>query len=261
MRKKIISTLILAGAIGMTLTACGTSTASSGSSASSAAGSTVSESASSESTGNSGSASSESTGTGSDSTKTSSADSSKKSSSGKTLIVYMTEHENTGVDATTSASLTKLDGKSMGKTEAIAHIIQDRKGGDLHSVRVADAYPSDWDSLTKAAQDEQSDGTYPKLKNDRIRNLDSYDTVYVGFPTWWMDMPQAMYSFFRDNDLSGKTVYLFNASQSSGFSGAIDQIKKLEPKAHISSSTLEVSDSDVENGNLEKMTRDWISGK
>ena len=51
----------------------------------------------------------------------------------------------------------------------------------------------------------------PELAN-HIANLDDYDTIFVGYPNWWYDMPMAMYSFFDEYDLSNKTIIPFNTS-------------------------------------------------
>lgn len=246
MKRKKLTAILLAGLMGVALTACGNAASSSNS----GSASTGTESSAQEST------SAESSTAGSSTQE----NSSKNTSSGKVLVVYMTEHDNTGVDAASSASVTQLNGKDMGKTEAAAHVISNLTGGDIHAVEVTDPYASDYDTLTDEARDEQSKGTEPKLKNAKIENLDQYDTVYIGYPTWWMDMPQAMYTFFKQNDLSGKTVYLYNTSYSSGFSGSVDEIKNLEKNAKISDDTLEISDSDVDDGNLESMVTDWVNG-
>ena len=46
-------------------------------------------------------------------------------------------------------------------------------------------------------------------------------------------MPQLMYSFFLEYDLSGKTIILFNSHGGSGFSGSVEEIAELEPNATV----------------------------
>ena len=55
-------------------------------------------------------------------------------------------------------------------------------------------------------------------------DLSGYDTVYLGFPNRWGDMPMIIYTFLDEYDLSGKTIAPFNTSGGSGFSGSLDTI-------------------------------------
>lgn len=42
-----------------------------------------------------------------------------------------------------------------------------------------------------------------------VDNWDDYDTVFIGYPIWWGDMPQALYTFLGEYDFSGKTIIPF----------------------------------------------------
>jgi len=41
------------------------------------------------------------------------------------------------------------------------------------------------------------------MKN-KVKNLKDYDVVFVGDPIWHSDLPMAVYTFFDENNLSGK---------------------------------------------------------
>lgn len=58
----------------------------------------------------------------------------------------------------------------------------------------------------KPAEQEQDENARPELTS-HIENPDQYDTVFIGFPTWWYDMPQALYSFFDEYDFQGKPLF------------------------------------------------------
>ena len=91
----------------------------------------------------------------------------------------------------------------------------------------------------------------------RIFNgLRGVGTVY--YPTWWYDMPQALYSFFDEYDFSGKTIIPFNVHNGSRFSGTIDTIKDLEPDATVIEDGFTVSERDVANA-AEDVT-EWLNG-
>ena len=95
-----------------------------------------------------------------------------------------------------------------GNTEKVANFIHDEVGGDLIKLEVAKAYPSDYNELVNYAQEEQTNNSRPELKT-KISNIDEYDTIFLGYPNWWADMPMPLYTFLDEYDLSGKTIAPF----------------------------------------------------
>lgn len=118
-----------------------------------------------------------------------------------------------------------------GNTEAVAREIQAQTGADLFEIVPAEPYTDDYDELLDIAQEEQSSDARPAIAE--TVDLSSYDTVYLGFPNWWGDMPMILYTFLDEYDLSGKTIAPFNTSGGSGFSGSLDTIAEMEPEAEI----------------------------
>lgn len=118
-----------------------------------------------------------------------------------------------------------------GNTEAVAQEIQAQTSADLFEIVPAEPYTDDYDELLDIAQEEQSSDARPAIAE--TVDLSSYDTVYLGFPNWWGDMPMILYTFLDEYDLSGKTVAPFNTSGGSGFSGSLDTIAQMEPEAEI----------------------------
>lgn len=55
----------------------------------------------------------------------------------------------------------------------------------------------------------------------------------AGYPIWWSDMPQIMYTFFDTYNLKGKNIIPFCTHAGSGLSGTVGRIKKLEPQATV----------------------------
>ncbi len=162
----------------------------------------------------------------------------------KILIAYFTAAENSGVDAVASASYTTINGTAVGRLRAVADMIQENTGGDLFSIQTSVVYPADGGELIDYAAEEQDKNARPELIS-QIENLDQYDTVFIGYPTWWYDMPQVLYSFFDAYDFSGKTIIPFNVHNGSRFSGTIDTIKELEPEATVMEDGFTVSERDV----------------
>lgn len=152
------------------------------------------------------------------------------------LVVYFSYFENAnlpvGVDASASASIQVWNGKNTGNTGVVANIINEKVGGDIYPILVADKYPADYDETVNRGRNEQNRNYRPQLVN-YIENFNDYDTIFIGFPNWWYDMPMAMYSFFEEYDFSGKTIIPFVTSGGSGFSNTVSTIKSLEPNATI----------------------------
>ncbi len=160
------------------------------------------------------------------------------------LIAYFTAAENSGVDAVSSASYSMINGEAVGRVQAVANMIQEYTGGDLFSIQTSVVYPADGGELIDYAATEQEEDARPELTT-HIENLDQYDTIFVGYPSWWADLPMAMYSFFDEYDFSGKTIVPFNVHNGSRFSRTIQTIEELEPDASVIENGFTVSEQTV----------------
>lgn len=131
---------------------------------------------------------------------------------GKILIAYFSRWGNTDypadVDASTGASIRIRNGIRQGTTQIVAEYIQAAVGGDMHLIETTEPYPVEFDDVRNLNHTEQTNGTLRALKS-RIDNMDQYETVFIGYPNWAMDVPQAVLSFLSAYDLSGKTVVPF----------------------------------------------------
>lgn len=117
-------------------------------------------------------------------------------------------------------------------------------GGDLFSIRTSVVYPADGGELINYAAQEQEENARPELTT-HIENLDGYDTIFIGYPNWWADLPMAVYSFFDEYDFSGKTIIPFNVHNGSRFSRTIQTIQELEPDATVVEDGFTVSEQTV----------------
>lgn len=139
------------------------------------------------------------------------ADHSAAQGENKILIAYFSRWGNTvypdNADASASASIV-IDGERFGTTEYIARLIQQTAGGDMHLIETATPYTADFDELREVNHGEMSNNTLPELKESNL-DIAKYDTVFVGYPVWATDVPQAVISFLNQYDVSGKTVIPF----------------------------------------------------
>lgn len=187
---------------------------------------------------------------------TQSTENSGNADTSKILIAYFAVAENSGVDAVSSASYTTINGANVGRVRALADMIQAQTDGDLFSIQTSVVYPTNGEALIDFAADEQDKSARPELTS-QIENLDQYDTVFVGYPTWWYDLPQVMYSFFDAYDFSGKTIIPFNTHNGSRFSSTIGTIQELEPDATVITEGFTVNERDVADAAGD--VADWLA--
>ena len=116
-------------------------------------------------------------------------------------------------------------------TKAIAEMIHEQVGGDLMTLELETPYPEDYDAIVKQVAEENESGFLPPLKT-RV-NMDQYDIIFLGFPTWGMQLPPPMKSFLHQYDLSGKTVIPFNTNAGYGVGSSFETVEKLCPDANL----------------------------
>ncbi len=168
-------------------------------------------------------------------------------SESKILIAYFSLSENadtSGVDAVAGASIVLNNEKVLGNTEYMAYAIQEAVGGDLFRIETVQQYPLEHEPLVEMADEEQNSNARPELLN-RVENMEQYDTIFLGYPNWWGDMPMPLYTFLEEYDLSGKTIIPFSSHGGSGFSRTESTIAQMQPNASVSENGLTVSRNDV----------------
>ena len=150
----------------------------------------------------------------------------------KALVVYFSVPETDGVDASSGASRVVNNGKVLGNTQYVATVIKEAIGADIFEIKTAHQYPDSHKALIDATKVENEKNARPKLAT-HIKNLKSYDIIFVGFPNWWYDMPMPLYTFFDEYDFSGKTIIPFCTHGGSRFSDAINTIRSMEKKSTV----------------------------
>lgn len=119
-----------------------------------------------------------------------------------------------------------------GTTLTVAERIAEATGADLFRIETTDAWPDDYDAMTAQVQREQDEGYLPPLAA-AVQDWDAYDTVYLGHPIWWGQLPHVVRSFLAQHDLAGKTAAPFSTSSSSGNAAALDALRELCPDADV----------------------------
>lgn len=208
MKKLILTSFILAGAL--SLCACGNTNTSStgGSSAQESGSSDTADSSADNSTENSADNSEVSSDSSEDVSSESTSDSADNSTNDKKVLV-----------AYYSAT---------GSTKAVAEYIATAAGGDIFEITPAVPYTSDDlnynNSDSRVCKEHDSSDRTVELSNATPDNWSDYDTVFVGYPIWWGEASWVTASFVKANDFDGKTVIPFCTSASSGLGSSASEL-------------------------------------
>ena len=130
----------------------------------------------------------------------------ENNSKGKVLVAYFSRTgEQYGVGRITE-----------GNTAIIAKMIANKTDGDLFEIKVKnDNYPDGYNALVEYAKKEKQQKLRPEIIG-KVEEFDKYDTVFIGYPNWWADMPMPVYTFIESSDFSNKKVYHFATHEGSG---------------------------------------------
>ena len=171
------------------------------------------------------------------------------------LVAYFSWADNAvladDVDAVSSPSVIP-----PGNVQQLAGWVQEETDGDLFSIRVTDPYPSDWDECLDRANQERGEDARPELE-ERVENLDDYDTVFLGYPNWWYGVPMPLLTFLEENDLSGKQVYLFCSHGTGGLANSVEIITEAAPDAVISDNIFDCYEEDAASSRED--IQNWVA--
>ena len=119
-----------------------------------------------------------------------------------------------------------------GNTMKMARIIAEQTGADLFELVPVVPYPTSYDECLDVATEEQRTDARPEYE-DEIENWDQYDTVFIGYPIWWGEIPNIVYTFMDTYYFTGKTVIPFNTHEGSGQSHTQRDIENLLKDATV----------------------------
>lgn len=108
---------------------------------------------------------------------------------------------------------------ASGVTQKVAQKLSNVVNGDLFEIKPFKPYTDqdlDWmDANSRSSVEMKKEpNTRPTIEN-KLDNIDQYDTIYLGFPIWWYTAPKIINTFLESYDFNGKTVIPFATSGSS----------------------------------------------
>ena len=116
-------------------------------------------------------------------------------------------------------------------TKAIAEIIHQKVGGRMVALELETPYPADYNATVQQVVRENETGYLPPLKT-KIDRIEQYDFVFLGFPTWGMQLPPPVKSFLRQYSLKGKTVIPFNTNGGYGVGSSFQTVQRAMSAKH-----------------------------
>ena len=148
-----------------------------------------------------------------------------------------------------------------GNTAIVAKMIAENTGADTFEILPTDDhYPMTYDELTDVAKREQNENARPSYAGE-VPDLSQYSTIFIGAPVWWGDWPMICYTFFENEDLSGKTLYPFSTHAGSGLSGFDRKLSSAVPDATVGEG-LAISGTECQNNkeSVRDKVSEWLSG-
>jgi len=117
-------------------------------------------------------------------------------------------------------------------TKAVAEFIHSEVGGKLVALELEKPYPENYRATVQQVVRENETGYLPPLKT-KIDSIEKYDVIFVGSPTWDMQLPPPTKSFLRKYNMSGKTIVPFNTNAGYGAGSSFQTIKELCPNSTV----------------------------
>ncbi|KAA6440918.1 flavodoxin [Dyadobacter flavalbus] len=111
-------------------------------------------------------------------------------------------------------------------TKAVAEIIQKQTGGRLVALELQNPYPQDYQTTVDQVARENASGFLPPLATV-IDSIEKYEMIFLGFPTWGMQLPPPVKSFLKQYNLKGKTIAPFNTNAGYGIGSTFEEVKNL----------------------------------
>ena len=118
---------------------------------------------------------------------------------------------------------------ASGVTKRVGQEIARISGGDFFEIVPAEKYTSAdlnyMNSRSRSSVEMNDPSVRPEIAN-RVSDMDSYDTVIIGFPIWRGVAPRIIETFLESYDFGGKTIIPFCTSGGSGVGRSDTELHK-----------------------------------
>ncbi len=138
---------------------------------------------------------------------------------------------------------------------AAAYTVAVALSADLFEIQPVEPYTADdvnyHNSQSRTSIEQNNPQARPEIAF-LPEDLNQYDTIILGYPIWWGQAPQILYTFVESVDLSGKTVIPFCTSGSSGVGSSATNLQK-----QASESSVWLDAKRISNGSSAEEIRAW----
>lgn len=138
-----------------------------------------------------------------------------------------------------------------GNTRVIAGALGRRFDTEVFGLHPRDPWPADYEEMVAwATRLREGEADVPLAEG--VADFGRYQSVFLCFPIWGMDLPAVTRSFLRSHDLAGKTVVPFITHGGYGPGSAMQTARAAAPGARF-------VDPFVLQGDQERSTLDTLS--
>ncbi|MCR5624838.1 MAG: NAD(P)H-dependent oxidoreductase [Lachnospiraceae bacterium] len=119
---------------------------------------------------------------------------------------------------------------ASGVTKKLAEKIANVINGDLYEIVPEEPYTSedlDWENKNSRSTLEMNDRSIRPAIKEKVKGMEDYDVIYLGFPIWWYREPSIIDTFMESYSFTGKKIVPFVTSGGSGLGIAGRNIQDL----------------------------------
>lgn len=124
---------------------------------------------------------------------------------------------------------------ATGNTKKVADLIGQATGSNVIEIEPEDEYTDDdldySNDDCRANCEQNDDDARPAIANEI--DVDSYDTIYLGYPIWWGDVPKIILTFIDTHNLDGKTIVPFCTSGSSSITTSVSTLRNYNSNMNV----------------------------
>lgn len=121
---------------------------------------------------------------------------------------------------------------ATGTTKHVAEDLAKVMDATLFEITPETPYTSadlDWRDENSRSSVEMHDATSRPAIKDKVKDIEKYDVVFIGYPIWWYVAPTIINTFIDENNLSGKRIISFATSGGSPIEPCIEALQKQYP--------------------------------
>ena len=145
----------------------------------------------------------------------------------------------------------------VGNTAIMASYMKEYLNADSFEIVPVNKYPDSYDECLSVATKEKEEDARPAIES-KLDDISKYNTIFIGYPIWWGEIPQIVYTFMEEYDLSGKTIIPFNTHEGSGSAGTYSTIKNKLTKSNVNTNGLALQGKVARTDKGKEETINWL---